>query len=556
MLSYGISINVVRDGRRIFLVEIKDLSIQFVRSNNYFKLNEFQLADMFEISNKKIFFPSHVRDNQHLSEKVPEVDYFFEFEDSEEERAKKINFVNELKQNNKKWIYEKELLYFAEEKIRLLSLSFLKFIDESFKLQIQIRNGESQKDNLIHPVSKNVCTISAFIFKVYRLFYLNSYPIFSIKNEFGLSTKHSSAKEYEFSKYFEFKYPEKEFRSIFSHKLGQKAFKQGMPDLYSEKTGELINLNGCYFHAHIGCLINKKASSQTIHPLFNKTFEEINKDYDIKMASLMQNNSEIKKIQTIWECQYNEMRKTDEFQLFVKNDLKPRPLYRLSVRESIRAGYTDCFALKWLQSENLNDSFYVLDMNMQYSMIALTKQFFIGKYEIIIGKDIENIVHTNGNFFYKGKSEPLNGLMQISILPPKNLFYPFLPIKLTNEKTVFTLCFQCAEKMSKKCNHNDNERALTSVYYISEILFAISLGYQILEIYECYFFEKSEYILKSFVEKLVFLRLKHSNIFKDCKSIQEQSDYCNFLNSEMDLKPPFSLTPQNVIPNEQKKTIL
>ena len=117
MLSYGISINVVRDGRRIFLVEIKDLSIQFVRSNNYFKLNEFQLADMFEISNKKIFFPSHVRDNQHLSEKVPEVDYFFDFEDSEEERVKKINFVNELKQNNKNGFMKRNCSIMQKKKL-------------------------------------------------------------------------------------------------------------------------------------------------------------------------------------------------------------------------------------------------------------------------------------------------------------------------------------------------------------------------------------------------------------------------------------------------------
>ena len=550
MLNAGISINVIRDGRKVFLVEIKDLSIHFIRSNNYFKLTEFQLADMFEISHKKIFFPIRLRDNQHLSEKIPDVEYFFDFKDSKEERVQKVSFVNELKQ--KKWIYEKELLLFAEEKLRLLSLSFLKFIEESFKLQTQIRDGESQKNILIHPVSKNVCTISAFIFKVYRLFFLNSYPIFSIKNEFGLSTKHSSAKEYEFSKYFEFKFPEKEFRSIFSHKLGQKVFPQGMPDLFSEKTGEIINLNGCYYHGCTNCL-KKKGSSQTVHPIFNKTYKEMNKDYEKKMTSLLENNSEVKTIQTIWECEYNKMRQTDEFQFFYKNHLKPRPLYRLSVRESIRGGFNDCFALKWLQSENLNESFYVVDMNMQYSFIAMSKKFFIGKYDIVIGKEIKNISYKNGNFFYSDNSEPLNGLMQISILPPKNLFYPFLPIKLKNEKTVFTLCFQCAEKMSKKCSHSDQERALTSVYYISEILYAISLGYKILEIYECYFFEKSEFILKSFVEKLVFLRLKHSNIFKGCKSSQEQSEYCDFLNKDMDLKAPFALTPENVSPNEEKK---
>jgi hypothetical protein len=143
--------------------------------------------------------------------------------------------------------------------------------------------------------------------------------------------------------------------------------------------------------------------------------------------------------------------------------------------------------------------------------------------------------------------------MQVTILPPRNLFYAFLPIKLKNETTVFTLCFQCAENNCKKCNHNDQERALTSVYYISEIKFAISLGYTLIEIHECYYFEKSDFILQNFVQKLTFMRMKHSNIFENCQTKDESLEYCEYLNHAMGLKPPFSLTPENVSPNEMKK---
>jgi G:T-mismatch repair DNA endonuclease (very short patch repair protein) len=89
-----------------------------------------------------------------------------------------------------------------------------------------------------------------------------------------------------------------------------------MPDLYSETFGEVINFNGCYWHGCTNCLINKNATPQTRHPVFNKTYQEINDDYEQKMASLLQNNEEIKKITTVWECQYLKMRQTDEFQYF------------------------------------------------------------------------------------------------------------------------------------------------------------------------------------------------------------------------------------------------
>jgi G:T-mismatch repair DNA endonuclease (very short patch repair protein) len=89
-----------------------------------------------------------------------------------------------------------------------------------------------------------------------------------------------------------------------------------MPDLYSEDFGEIINYNGCWFHCHTPCLINKNATPQTKHPVFNKTFEEVNIQFDQKMASLLDNNNEIKSINIVWECQYLQMRKNPEFQNF------------------------------------------------------------------------------------------------------------------------------------------------------------------------------------------------------------------------------------------------
>jgi hypothetical protein len=74
-----------------------------------------------------------------------------------------------------------------------------------------------------------------------------------------------------------------------------------------------------------------------------------------------------------------------------------------------------------------------------YTWIGLKYKFFFGKYDILIGNEIQNITFKNDNFFYNDNPEPLNGLMQVTILPPRNLFYAFLPIKLKMRELFFTV---------------------------------------------------------------------------------------------------------------------
>ena len=112
----------------------------------------------------------------------------------------------------------------------------------------------------------------------------------------------------------------------------------------------------------------------------------------------------------------------------------------------------------------------------------------------------------------------------------------------------------CCENENIECNHNEKQRALTSTYLISEIEYALTLGYKILAIHECQLYTKSSYLLKDFVQKLNFFKTKFSNCLMQCKSMQEKETYCNKLNEKMDLKiSPFILTPQNISNNPSKR---
>ncbi len=74
------------------------------------------------------------------------------------------------------------------------------------------------------------------------------------------------------------------------------------------------------------------------------------------------------------------------------------------------------------------------------------------------------------------------GICKATVLPPRELFMPLLPMRTSNGRLVFTLCSICAEEETDTpyCNHSDNERALKQqVYTTPELIRALELGYEL-----------------------------------------------------------------------------
>ena len=192
----------------------------------------------------------------------------------------------------------------------------------------------------------------------------------------------------------------------------------------------------------------------------------------------MNHPNEIDKITVFWECQYLDSKNTDEsLKSFLSNSFKPRPLIRLNPRSAVRGGFLECFALKYIQSENPSETFYCLDINGLYSFVAIKNPFMTGPYEVLIGSSIEKIVFEQDSYVFieddLSKSK-MFGTMLVTVLPPKDLFVPFLQFRLEDGTSVNTLCCLCAKLFNQNsCTHSEIERALTAVYFISEINFAI-----------------------------------------------------------------------------------
>ena len=82
-------------------------------------------------------------------------------------------------------------------------------------------------------------------------------------------------------------------------------------------------------------------------------------------------------------------------------------------------------------------------------------------------------------------------LIQVKILPPRQLYHPVLPYS-SNGKLKFPLCRQCAALESQEsCRCSDEQRCLTGTWCTPEIEKAIEKGYTIVKIYEVYHWPKS-----------------------------------------------------------------
>ncbi len=562
-MSIGITPNTVRKGRKILFLEIKQLQIKFVISNSYLEGNEYQIAEQYEIKFSKHYFPVHFNSHSNYNYKgeIPGLDFFLLFTDSASVRKEKEKFVTTLQKQKYCWQFEKEIVRFCDENAWLLTVCCLKFLKECLDFQLSLQQNKNFNElNLIHPFAHELCTLSGFVYKVFKYFYLNYEDIYCVNHEFGYPFRNVSKVEHEWASYLEYLHPEKNFQSAFNNPKGQKYFKECIPDLYSPVTKEAIFFHGCYIHGHFeNCLTNKQARAETCNAFFNKTYSELNREFDYKAYLLKLNNPSVEIVKIMWECTYQSQKQSSElFKQFIQNIYKPHPLFRLCPRTAVRGAFLDVFALKWCQALNPTEDFFAFDINGLYSYCAIKFEYMSGKYEVLMGKEVNKIEIRQSEFFYNGQL--INGTMLVTILPPKNLKYPFLPYRLKNGKTVNSLCVKCAESSSKivyslktKCKHNDIDRAITSSYFISEISYALKLGYTLISIHECHCYIKKGFILKDFIQKLNCLKIQNSECLKYFETTAEKQSYLDFLNDEMELKAPFNLTLENVNPNKHKK---
>ena len=542
-VNQGICPRLIRKGRNIIIIEVPELHIRFIASNNYVSGNEYELAKQFNISFVPEFFPELIisKENFGYEGKIPKVDNFYHFNYSESQKKQVTLYVSSLKTS--RWNFKRQILIHYDQKIQLLLLSMLRFLSQSFHFQYEL-NANCKK--ILNPFNNPICSIGSYVFALFKIFYLNNYNVFAVPHEYGRNHKYVSHIEYKYCCFMDHIYPDKKFQFAFNNPDGPKYFVECIPDLFSPVTKEAIFFNGCFFHAHYdNCLINKKANENSKHP-FGATYKEINLNFFSKLELLMKNHPEISKVTVEWECNFLKKLKSGEGKMFIDHNFIPHCLNRLKPRDTVRGAFSDVYALKWQKKEN--EVFYCLDINGLYSYCAIKFPYMTGQFKVLIGNSLRDLQILNEKFYYKAES--VMGSILLKILPPTNLFAPYLLYRKLDGTTVNTLCKKCAELNIQKCNHSNEERSFIATYMISEIEFALHLNYKVLQIYEAHIYLTKDFLLKDFIQKLNYYKTISSDCFQKCGTEREKNQYCTYLNEKMDLEDPnFQIKIGNVKPN-------
>jgi len=446
-IKNGFCPKVIQNGRKIIFMEVQNFNLRFITSNSYLEGFEFDLAKQYNLNLEPYFFPENLKNPLyfHYNEKVPNIEHFYLFNDNNDIKEQKENFVKNLNETNYVWNFQKELLRYCDEKVWCLTIACLKFLEESFNFQVLIKKeNQIQGKELLHPFGYELCSMPGFTFKLYKILYLNYEEMYIVKNEYGFNNKNVSKLEFEWATYMEYKYPHSDFLSAFNNPLGQQYFKEAIPDLYSPLTKEAHFFNGCKWHGHLnGCLLFPNATNESLNPV-GIDYKTLNEKFLLKASNLLLNNPDkVEKVTIHWECLYLEKRKTFEMKLFLKNIFKPHPLKRLCPRSCVRGSYSDVYALKWSENMFPDEEFHFYDVNGLYSYAAIKFPYFTSKYKVLIGKELRNIIFKNGRFFYN--TTQIYGTMLVTILPPKKLFLPCLTFKTSNGKSFNTLCSKCCQ---------------------------------------------------------------------------------------------------------------
>ena len=174
-----------------------------------------------------------------------------------------------------------------------------------------------------------------------------------------------------------------------------------------------------------------------------------------------------------------------------------------------------------------------------------------GKYEIITDLNFLNTVvfDPQKKEHYLGKSKMI-GLASVSILTPADTKIPLFGIKL-KDKYVYGNCAACIKKRNRKpCRHGPKNRSIIGTLCWNELNYAVSLGYIITQIFECYQYKSEFPLFENFFYLLSQEKIRYS--VPDLKQ-QSMQDFIDQINNGMNYPDNILLKPEDITPHTIKR---
>ncbi len=181
-------------------------------------------------------------------------------------------------------------------------------------------------------------------------------------------------------------------------------------------------------------------------------------------------------------------------------------------RSALHGGRTNNLKFAYKVQDNENILYY--DFTSLYPYVLSNRQFPLGHPEVITG-DFADIYQYFG--FYSCK-----------VLPPKRLHLPVLPLSIDG-KLLFPLCRTCAEdQFQGSCPHSDEDRSFKGTFTTCELMKALDLGYELVEVYEVLHYpQQSNEVFKKYIKTWLKIKAEASGYPKDKVTEEQRTQWIN-----------------------------
>jgi hypothetical protein len=250
----------------------------------------------------------------------------------------------------------------------------------------------------------------------------------------------------------------------------------------------------------------------------------------------------------------------EEVKLFMSESFEFRPKNRLEPRASYSGGTNETLTYYFSVRENPEMKIVYVDKNSAYPHTCIIEDFPIGKPQILIDRsELAGITFQGphkGCFLGKDK---VQGIMHLTFIVP-DMRRPFLQTKIKG-RPVSATCRKCGTFASrsekgvgpsntKPCPHREpkDEKSLQfeGAYCITEISYALTLGYEIIRIHEAHIFTETYPIFKKFFLYLASERMKSSKMLLSCETESAKDSLCNEVNAAMSFPAGLCLRPEQI----------
>jgi len=234
----------------------------------------------------------------------------------------------------------------------------------------------------------------------------------------------------------------------------------------------------CYKHGCAKCF-----SPTGMNTRYKKPFEELYRNTIVREQHIR--SSSQRNVQVMWQCEWEKLKadSVDIKEFLASNELEIQRHIPLDPRDAYRGGKSEVYKLKTDQPISM------VDFVSQYPTAMLGESY--DPYEVNMKRQwnlptgYPQMIHHP--IMYDPFSHALLGIAKVEVLPPSNLYCPFLSYQTQSllhaqaKEVIYGLCRECMRhRYYGECFHEEHERAFIGTWTLSEIRYAIQLGYRVL----------------------------------------------------------------------------